>query len=46
MEELDSFQNNEIPGNDGIPIEFYRNFWPIIGESFSKCANECFFLKR
>ena len=39
---LDSFQNNKTPGNDGIPIEFYRKFWPIIGESFSKCANECF----
>ena len=21
---LDSFQNNKTPGNDGIPIEFYR----------------------
>ena len=39
---LDSFQNNKTPGNDGIPIEFYRKFWPIIGESFTKCANECF----
>lgn len=39
---LDSFQNNKAPGNDGIPIEFYRKFWPIIGESFSKCAIVCF----
>ena len=23
-------------------MEFYRKFWPIIGDSFSKCANECF----
>ena len=39
---LDSFQNSKTPGNDGIPIEFYKTFWPIIGESFSKCAHECF----
>ena len=39
---LDSIQNNKTSGNDGIPIEFYRKFWPIIGESFTKCANECF----
>ena len=38
---LDSFQNNKTAGNDGIPIEFYGKFWPIIGESFTKCANEC-----
>ena len=36
---LDSFHKNKTPG---IPIEFYRIFWPIIGESFTKCANECF----
>ena len=39
---LHSFQNNKTPGKDGILIEFYRKFWPIIGESFTKCANECF----
>ena len=35
---LDSFQNSKTPGNDGIPNEIYRKFWPI-GKSFSKCAN-------
>lgn len=39
---LDSFQNNKTPGNDGIPIKFYRKFWPLISEPFTKCANECF----
>ena len=24
---LESFQNSKSPGNDGIPIEFYRKFW-------------------
>ena len=27
---LDSFHNNKTPGNDGIPIEFYKKFWPLI----------------
>ena len=39
---LDNFQNSKTSGNDGIPIEFYKTFWSIIGESFSKCAHECF----
>ena len=39
---LETFQNNKTPGNDGIPIEFYRKFWPLISEPFTKCANECF----
>ena len=36
------FKLTKHPGNDGIPIEFYRKFWPIISESSTKCANECF----
>ena len=39
---LESFSNNKSPGNDGIPIEFYRRFWPLISEPFIQCTNECF----
>ena len=39
---LESFQNNKAPGNDGIPVEFYKNFWPLISENFINCVNECF----
>ena len=39
---LQSFQLNKAPGNDGIPVEFYIKFWPIISELFINCANECF----
>jgi len=27
---LDSFDNNKTPINGGIPIEFYKTFWPVI----------------
>ena len=39
---LDSFQSNKSQGNDGIPAEFYRKFWPLVREGFIRCANECF----
>ena len=39
---LETFQLNKAPGNDGIPIEFYKIFWSLISEPFIRCANECF----
>ena len=39
---LDSFQNNKSPGNDGIPIEFYKVCWDLISDSFRKCAKESY----
>ena len=39
---LESFEDNKSPGNDGIPIEFYRKFWPLISDPFIQCTNECF----
>ena len=39
---LESFQNNKTPGNDGIPIEFYKKFWPLLCEPFIQYTNECF----
>ena len=39
---LETFQNNKAPGNDGIPVEFYKKLWPVISEPFIKCVNECF----
>ena len=35
-----------MPGNDGIPVEFYKKFWPLISEPFIKCVNECFETKE
>lgn len=39
---LETFQNNKSPGNDGIPIGFYRSCWDLICESFMICVNESF----
>ena len=39
---LETFQLNKAPGNDGIPIEFYKKFWSLVSEPISRCANECF----
>ena len=39
---LDTFQNNKSPGNDGIPVEFYKICWDLISDSFLECVNEAF----
>ena len=39
---LNSFDLNKTPGNDGMPIEFYKTFWVVLRDSFIKCVNECF----
>ena len=39
---LESFQNSKTPGNDGIPIEFYKKFSSLLCEPFIQCTNECF----
>ena len=39
---LETFQNNKSPGNDGIPIEFYKKCWNFICEPFINCINESF----
>ncbi|KAL9968770.1 hypothetical protein ACROYT_G020892 [Oculina patagonica] len=39
---LETFQNNKSPGNDGIPIEFYKSCWNLICEPFINCVNESF----
>ncbi|MCP3926072.1 MAG: hypothetical protein GY714_26205, partial [Desulfobacterales bacterium] len=43
---LSKMKNNKTPGLDGIPVEFYKTFWNIIGEHFTRVANTCFELKQ
>ena len=28
---LDQLKNNKSPGNDGLTAEFYKHFWPVLG---------------
>lgn len=37
-----SFALNKVPGNDGLPVEFYKTFWGAVGELLVKCYNESF----
>ena len=36
---LSHFQNNKIPGNKGLTIEFYRAFWPLLGNMLVNSLN-------
>ena len=39
---LKSFANGKSPGNDGIPAEFYKEFWDIIKPTLISCFNESY----
>ena len=43
---LSSFQTGKTPWNDGLPIEFYKTFWPLIGKLMTDSFNEAFDKKR
>ena len=36
---LQSSPKNEMPGNDGLTIEFYVAFWSLIGKPLVDCNN-------
>ena len=39
---LNSFKTGKTPGNDGIPVEFYRVFWPWLGKFMVDSFNEAY----
>ena len=39
---IKNMKNNKTPGNDGIPIEFYKIFWNQIGVFLLRSLNEAF----
>ena len=41
-EVLNSFPLNKVPGNDGLPVEFYKMFWASIGNRLVECFNVSF----
>ena len=38
-----SMSDNKTPGNDGLPAEFYKRFWPLLGNQLVQCPNFFFF---
>ena len=36
---LKTFQKTKTPGNDGLTVEFYLAFWPLIGKCLVNCLN-------
>ena len=41
-EALKTIKSNKSPGDDGLPIEFYRTFWSDIGSLLVDVCNESF----
>ena len=41
-EALKTFKENKVPGNDGLPFEFYKTFWHLLGESLRNSINVAF----
>ena len=41
-EVIKNMKNNRTPGNDGIPVEFYKIFWKEIGPFLLRSLNEAF----
>ena len=41
-EVLNSYPLNKVPGNDGLPVEFYKMFWASIGNRLVECFNVSF----
>jgi len=39
---IKNMKNNKTPGNDGIPVEFYKIFWKKIGKFLMSSINEAF----
>ena len=40
------FENGKTPGNDGIPVEFYRNLWDILADQLVDVFNYSFQLEE
>ena len=39
---LEKFENNKSPGNDGLTAEFYKTFWPILGNLLVDSLNAAY----
>ena len=39
---IEMFENGKTPGNDGIPIEFYKKLWDILADQLVNVFNYSF----
>ena len=39
---MTDFPNNKIPGKKGLTIEFYRAFWPVLGNMLVNSLNSSY----
>ena len=37
-----SFADGKAPGIDGLTVEFYKAFWPTVGNLVEDCLNESY----
>ena len=42
LQVLEKIKLDKSPGNDGLTVEFYRTFWPVIGQVVVEAFNEAF----
>ena len=41
-EAISLMKNNKTPGSDGLPAEFYKQFFPLFGRDFINMINLCY----
>jgi hypothetical protein len=41
-ESLRKLSNGKAPGIDGLPVEFYKAFWPLLADPYMALLEECF----
>ena len=42
QEAIKTMNNNKTPGEDGIPVDFYKVFWPKLAIPFYNMVTECY----
>lgn len=43
---LKGMAHRKAPGNDGLPMEFYVKFWPVLGSDLVRVLNSCLVNRR